>query len=263
MRDHAIRDLIPFHPCPTNTAVRQALAERREARAGAGDRRGSGCAATPAPAGHRRRYQRGRRGPARDLTVDRSRLASVLCAHAGSRRYLGRRGARRRPSGAGPDPEPAGRPAAPGGRARAHRRRRLRAVLRRRPARPVYPAAQPRHRERTALRGPRLQPARAAYRGSQRGGGGAVLPRRPLVAGRRVQPCREDHARLRGHHHGDPQPRSRARRHRHERDLRASAPRLRRVPGPGAGPSHVVAAHAALSAPPVPTARRVRPGRDG
>jgi hypothetical protein len=34
VRDHAIRDLVPFDPLPYDEAVRQALAERREARGG-------------------------------------------------------------------------------------------------------------------------------------------------------------------------------------------------------------------------------------
>jgi hypothetical protein len=34
VRDHAIRDLIPFDPMPYDDAVRQALAERREANGG-------------------------------------------------------------------------------------------------------------------------------------------------------------------------------------------------------------------------------------
>jgi hypothetical protein len=34
VRDHSIRDLIPFDPLPYDDAVRQALAERRAARDG-------------------------------------------------------------------------------------------------------------------------------------------------------------------------------------------------------------------------------------
>jgi hypothetical protein len=34
VRDHSIRDLIPFDPMPYDDAVRQALAERHEARGG-------------------------------------------------------------------------------------------------------------------------------------------------------------------------------------------------------------------------------------
>ena len=72
-------------------------------------------------------------------------------------------------------------------------------------------------------------------------------------------PLATDHPRLRRHHRRDPQPRARARRNRHQRPLRPPAPHLRRHPGPGAHPPHMVAPHAALPPAPVSDAP---PGRD-
>ena len=65
-------------------------------------------------------------------------------------------------------------------------------------------------------------------------------------------PVCQDHPRLRRYHRRDPQPRARARRNRDQRALRPPAPHLRRHPGPGAQPPHMVAAHAALPPAPVP-----------
>ena len=283
VRDQSIRDLIPFEPCPTTTPC-----ARRSANA-ARPRRRPVTAGAPGPAAgtQRTRAAPGPRAPPGQIPPAHTEPAAARARAGGSSPPPASAaracwGSRYPPKPGSPQfylltmglagtwaagalssgPLPLGtaqgrrRPAPPRGHARAHRRRRLRAVLRRRPARPAHPPAQPGHRQRPALRGRRVNPARAAHRVRQRGGRGTVLPRRPLVARRGVAPPRQDHARLRRHHRRDPQPRARAGGDRHQRDLRPPAPHLRRGPGPGARPSHLVAPHAALPPAPVPDTPR-------
>ena len=87
----------------------------------------------------RHRHRHRRRRPARDLAIRQGQLPPVLHPHNGPRRRMGRRRPQLRTPPAGHNQGPGRHVAPPRGDARAHRRGRLRALLRRRTPRPAHP----------------------------------------------------------------------------------------------------------------------------